>query len=423
MKKSVISIGFIMLILFFSTGCKSVFTTEGRLYSSAKKSINQNRFDVAMENLVDSLIIDPEYKKAQSLLKEGFFRGIDYYEGMIKRHSDRRNITHLDIRAESYLSLDAMMMAVQKLPLLIDRETGLTLKLAVKDYKDELAQALDMAAEAHYQEGVRFSILPGRENAKKASKEFLKALSYIPGYKDAVQREGEARSRAMQRLVILPFVTGNNNYFGVDVPGIINGSVEAFLLSDSETMEYTQIVEQEHIDTLIRAQKISMQSLYNSAASIDVGNLLNGNLILTGRITRLDWSDPRTQFQNVTRTAVVQAAADDLIDHPELQAGDTFTVTAEVTYYRQKSSASIRLNYRLIDIETGLVLYSDIFSAEEVSEATWATFTGDVRALTSQDTQAVNVWKKDAQSSRKLVQQLSDEAGRVIGDKLSKFLK
>lgn len=423
MKKSVFFFVLIFSVLFLLTGCKSVFTPEGRLYSAARKSINQNRFDDAMVNLVESLVIDPEYKKARNLLKESFYRGIDYYEGQINSHSSLQNLSHLDVRAESYLSLDTMMKAAQNMPPLIDDETGLALTLVVRDYQDKLTEALEMAAEAHYREGINLSSLAGRENAKKASKAFLKTLYYMPGYKDAVQRETEAREKAMQRLVILPFVTGSNTYFGVDVPGIISGAVEATLLGDAETMEYTQIIEQEQIDTLIRAQKIGLHSLYDSSTSVEVGSLLNGNLILTGRITRLDWADPRTVFQTVTRTADVEATAEDLIAHPELQVGDPLTVTAEVTYYRQISSASLRLNYRLIDIETGLILFSDLFSEEIESEAAWATFTGDSRALTSQDNQAVNVWKKDAQSSRKLVQELSDEAGRFIADKLSGFLK
>jgi hypothetical protein len=404
-------------------GCKSIFTPEGRLYSSARKSIQQNHFDTATANLVESLIIDSEYKKAQNLLKESYYKGIDYYEEKIKRNADIQNINHLDTRAESYMSLDKMMQAIKKLPPLIDEETGLPLSFALIDYQNELAEALNMAAEAHYREGIRLGQLSGRENAKNASREFLKSLAYIPGYKDAVQREAEARDRAMQRLVILPFVIGNNRYFGVDVPEIITGSVESILMNDSEAMEYTQIVEQEQIDTLIRAQQIGLQSLYSSSTSVEVGNLLNGNLILTGRITQLDWSDPRTLFQTITRTAEIQATADDLIDNPGLQVGDLLSVTADVTYYRQVSSASIRMNYRLIDIETGQILFSDTFSDELDSEAAWATFTGDKRALTSQDNQAVNVWKRDAQSSRKLIQQLSDEAGKLIAEELSIFLK
>ena len=423
MKKIGILSTLILVILFFSTGCKSVFTPEGRLYSSARKSIQQNQFDRATADLVESLIIDPEYKKAQNLLKESYYKGIDYYDEKIKRNADFQNINHLDTRADSYLSLDRMMQAIKKLPPLIDEETGTPLSFATIDYQNELAEALLMAAEAHYEEGIRLSGLSGRENAKNASKEFLKSLSYIPGYKDAVQRETEARDNAMQRLVILPFVIGNNRYFGVDVPGIITGSVESTLLNDSEAMEYTQIVEQEQIDTLIRAQQIGLQSLYNSTSSVEVGNLLNGNLILTGRITQLDWSDPKTLFQTVTRTAEIQATADDLVEHPELQVGDPLNVTADVTYYRQVSSASIRMSYRLIDIETGQILFSDTISDEVESEAVWATYTGDKRALTSQDNQAINVWKKDAQSSRKLIQQLSDEAGQLIAAELSNFLK
>ncbi len=423
MKKSLVIITLVLLSLFLLSGCRTVFTPEGRLYSAAKKSARQNQFDHALVKVVEALSIDPEYQKALDFLKENYYRGIEHYEMTIRNHSDLYDTTDLDVRADSYLSLTTMMDAVKKLPPLIDTETGAPVTLSLRDYSRELSEALDRAAEAHYREGLRYSSLTGRENAKAASKEFLKTLSYLPGYKDAVQREAEAREQAMQRLVILPFVTGRNMYYGVDVPGIIGGAVEASLLSDPEAMEYTQIIAQEQIDPLIRTQNIAINSLYDSSQGVDVGSMLNGNVILTGRITQLEWSDPRTMFQTVTRVADVQATPQDLAENPELQEGDLLSVTAEVTYYRQISSAAIRVNYKMIDVETGVVLFSDMFNREEKSEARWASYSGDSRALTSQDSQAVNVWKKDSDSSRKLVQKIAEEVGESIAEELSVFLR
>lgn len=420
MKKALI-LSVIITILFTVSGCKSLFTEEGRLFRHAKSFEKSRQYDDAVERVVQALVIDPEYKKAIKFLKETYPDAVAYYEREAQEGEKSTGLAAVDRRAKAFISLNRITDAMSTLPPLTDPDTDRLLGFSIKSYTDEMNAAILAAAEAHYQEGLRLSALGDRENAKKASKEFLRTLEYVPGYKDALQREAAATEEAMQRLVFLPFDRVDAGYYSVDTSSIIRDTAESIIISDGEVMKYTTIVDRSQLSRIIEEQQLGLSALFDESTTLEIGNLLNANLIVTGEVTQVSRNNPTLNRQLVSRQKEVIPTAEELGREPV--EGETVTVTADVAIYREYSSAAIRVSFKLIDMEKGAVVLSDTVTKEITSEARWAEYAGDERALTYNDETLVNNWDRNAKGVIELIGEAAEEAGTHVGLRLKEYLR
>ena len=56
-------------------------------------------------------------------------------------------------------------------------------------------------------------------------------------------------------------------------------------------------------------------------------------------------------------------------------------VEAQVIIFKRSTSARIRGSYSIVDVETARILKSDSFEESSSSNVSWATFSGDERAI------------------------------------------
>ena len=422
MKKSrlIIILTLAVTAMFFS-GCKSLFTQEGRYYSDAKSAIRRSAYAQGIHSLSMALQLDPEYRKALLLLTEAYPAGIDLYEKEARKYSGGLDLDSLDRTAGAYRALVSIRDSIGMLPALVHPKTGIPLYFSPPDYREQMKQAELNAAEGHYQEGIRLSMNDDRESAKQSSREFLKAMDYVPDYRDARQREAAVRQQATQRLALLPFTVTLGVNYGVDIPHIIPDNVIDGIINDPQVMEYTVIVDREQVEQVIRNQRLSLSGMYDESTGVEIGKLMNANLILAGSVGNITFDKPTLNFREDTREAVVPATEADLGRPPT--EGETILVTAIVTTYRAWSSARMVTSFKLIDIETGTLALSNAFIQETADERIWAEYSGDARALTDADRQHVDEGRRSVKKVPELLAELSVSTGRLIADRLRGYLK
>jgi len=410
-------------ILFLFSGCKTLFTPEGRFYGDAKSALRHRQYSQGIAYLSEALRLDPEYKKAILLLEESFVPGVRYYENEVRAVSGGADLNSLDRTAAAYTALVSMAESARSLPALVHPKTGRPLSYTVADYREQMARAREAAAEGHYQEGLRYAGMEGREAAKQASREFLKALEFVPGYRDAAQRETAARQEATQNVVFLPFRIRSGAYYGVDISRIIPETAMGEIQDDPAVMEYTNIVEQELVDQVIAAQKTAMSGLYDNATGVEIGKMVNANLILAGSVDNITWENPATYYKTQDRSADVPATAEDVLAGLAVTEGDLITVTAAVTRFHSRSSARFQVSYKLIDIESGTVVFSQSQVFETEDNERWGEFEGDSRALTEEDLALLELWQEPVKKVPVLLGIISREAGERIASRLKGYLK
>ena len=192
----------ILLILIIATamlvGCKSLFTREGNLLTEAMNAQSQGNYHAAVLKAAESVRIDNEYQEAITFLRDVYPEANSYYKQKIdeKKSSGRAFVN--DEIAGLYNMLHSINEAVRTLPPIYDPQTKATVDFSYTDYRSDLEKYRELAAEDHYQEGLKYSKLKGRENSKTAAKEFETALSFVPDYKDAEKRKSSALEAGTQ---------------------------------------------------------------------------------------------------------------------------------------------------------------------------------------------------------------------------------
>jgi hypothetical protein len=163
MKKKILLV--VLILTLVLTGCKSLFTREGNLLGDAKKAGNRGNYQTAVLNAVESIRIDNEYADAITYLKEIYPKAVSYYKQKIEEKKTSTDLFKNDQIADYYSCLYSINEAVKTLPAINDPKTKSPLNLEYTNYKSELDQHIQIAAEDHYQEGLRFMKMKGCETA------------------------------------------------------------------------------------------------------------------------------------------------------------------------------------------------------------------------------------------------------------------
>jgi hypothetical protein len=412
-------VGFLAILALFSS-CKS-FSLEGQFYSQGKNAARRSQFDVAVENLVQAVSLDGEYKKAILLLEETYPKGIEYYRGILRRMEGRDDLEALDSRADSYISLVNMARSIQDTPFLAHPKTDEPIRFPVYDYSAEKEMALSAAAEGHYQEGIRLSSLDERESDKAASKQFLRSLHYIPDYKDAEERENEARSGASQQLVFLPFRGDRPKYGTLNVNDYLMDKLVSTLLDDRGALEYTTLVDRSQMEMALEEQMLSMTGLFDESTSIEIGEMVSANIVFTGQVTQVSLNRPKSQVIREDRSKTVTATEADL-DRTPLE-GETVTVSGEVVFHSLDSSARLIAGFKLIDIETGTILLNETYRAERTDSARWISLEGDSRILSGEEKVLLTAYDREVKGTDELLLECTDEVAQNMAKTLAAYLR
>ncbi|MDC7222062.1 MAG: hypothetical protein PQJ59_19190 [Spirochaetales bacterium] len=410
----------ILLLISFLVSCKS-FSTEGQYYSAGKSAARSAKYDVAVENLVQAIHLDREFKKAILLLDEVYPEGLEYYRGIIRLSVGRNDLEALDNRAASYSSLVAMVSAVENFPKIEHPKTGENLSFERVDYSVQKEEALLKAAEGYYQEGIRLASLKAREDSKAASKAFLKCLGYIPDYKDAGKRELNARSDASQQLLFIPFSGENYSRPGMELKDILLESISTAVLNDSNAMEYTTVIDRSLLELTLEEQKALLTGLYDEEKGIELGRLVSANMVFTGTISLISWDDPKLNMFKEHREKIVSPTASDLGRAPT--EGETLTVSGVLNYHEQRSYAQLSASYKLIDIERGTILLNETFRSEAEDTKSWILLQGDQRVLTEEEREMLTLTDRDVKEVDQLLLECVDSIAHDMAFQLIGYLR
>ncbi len=453
MKRKLLLIIIAAAVIF--TGCKSLFTREGNLLSDAKQADKRGNYHAAVLSVVESVRIDNEYKKAIEFLIDIYPRANSYYALKIdEKRSGSEAFANDDI-VRFYGYLKDINEAVRTLPPLINPKTKMGISFTYTDYTRELDAALELAAEDHYREGLRFQKLSGRENAKVAAMEFEKALSYVPGYKDAETRASQALEAGTQILAFLPFVNNAWNIPTAQFSDIMLNTAISELMNDPSVMKFTKIIDRNMQQQLIEEQLGSLNAMMNDESRVEIGQLLNSNILITGTIDSARLEGPETSMNQYHRTAEITVEetaeqssgyyknenseslgyykdsetdpyykdADSDSSSAEETVYGTREIEADIFIYRKSIEFEVTVSYRAIDVETGTILKSDTLNILTEDSSEWAEWSGNEDALTWEDKLLIDTYEESVLSAQQLASESAEEVGIDMALGLASFLK
>ncbi len=133
----------------------------------------------------------------------------------------------------------------------------------------------------------------------------------------------------------------------------------------------------------MQEQALSQRGIIDESMAVEVGKILGVNEILSGKITQIIVSPEQTtrNVRNEKKRVVIRREkyVDD--EGKEKVRKIYGEVEAKVIVFKRTTSARIRGSYNIVDVETARILKSDSFEEFSSSNVSWATYSGDDRAI------------------------------------------
>ena len=355
------------IILSLTYGC-ATFMEYGKLEKNARQSYQRGNYDLAVFDCAAALNINPDYGKAQALIKDAFRMAVDAHESRIRELGHSSAGFRWDEVVSEYEALIKLDQTVKSLPTLTDKETDDAMKFEMADYTQELATAKTNAAEAHYQEGILLSQNDDVDSHKQAAKEFKKACGFCPGYKDADQLYETERQAGVKRIAIIPFEdkTGKAGKYG-SLSDIIVDDVVSDIMRDPDAMEFLEIISRDQLAQVLQEQDLGQAGIVDSQTAADIGKVLGVHEIVTGKISQIIYIPPATVTRNVSREKEVVTGTEKYThsDGKAKQRNVYDKVKATVYIHTRTASASISGSYAIVEAKTARLKKSESFSQRE----------------------------------------------------------
>ncbi|HSN61604.1 MAG TPA: hypothetical protein VLR49_11765, partial [Ferruginibacter sp.] len=239
-----------------------------------------------------------------------------------------------------------------------------------ENFSTQLLETKQYAAEDYYNTASAFLDKTGRENAKKAYTYFKKTDKYIAGYKDVQSKINEAYESAIVDVVINP--VEDNSFFS-------NSSWGSSGLNYSN--EYFQ-------RTLVRDLSYNNNNSNYAARFYSDWEAQRANVqpdwIVDLRLRNMDLPQPASYTYRRNRSAQIQKGTD-TSGRPVYQ-----TVYATVNITRMSFTARADMEVLIRDVETARTISNRNFREDYRWQEERASYSGDSRALDSQDWQLIN---------------------------------
>jgi len=371
---------FLFVLVFFGS---SIYAQSHReLTKDAEKAYESQRFDEAVFLSINALMKEPTFSKVIEVLQLALPAAIRTNEGKIAQlkestasFSGDNTVEDCQEIVQRYNTLIKINDNLLNLPVIQPKKGG-PVKFETKSYNSELREAKDalmankeLAAEQHYQSGLDLLKISDIEKSKAAAKEFKKALSFVPDYKDASSMYEQARKLGIKRIAIIPFEnkSGKNQYGAIGE--MMTDQIITDLIQNKTAMEFVEIISRDQLQQVMQEQNLGSSGIISENSAIELGKVLGVNELLIGQITQITSSETSTTSKVYKNENTIYSKQ------------GNYQVYAEVTEYQKGASASINGSYKIIDVKTAKMITGDSFKKDYSFLSHWGTFRGDEQAL------------------------------------------
>lgn len=421
-RKNILAVGSLLVVILLASGCGAA----GRLVKKARLNYQRGDYDSAFFNCAASLRIDPNNSDAQTLIQDSFRAADNKHNNTIKGLKSSSDKFKWDDIFSGYEALIKINNEIGSLPTLMNKDTRAIIKFDIADYTQDLGNARNNAAEAHYQQGMYLSEKEGRDAMKQAAKEFKTAERFVSGYKDSAEMYEKCRKAGIKRIAIIPFIdkSGKKGKYGA-MPEMMVDLIVSNVMNDKESMEFLEVISRDQLEHVLDEQDLGAVGILDPETIVMVGKILGVHEILTGKITQIIYTPDRKTDRRIKERERVVIGKEDYTDKngnvkQRNVMGDVF---ANVRIFTKVSSASIVGSYQSIDVQTAKVNKMDNFVGRGEFRHEWATYNGDARALNKKTKKLVNTSEEFSPVEEEMVRKALINLSNSLAQKLKEYVR
>ena len=404
---------------------------HGKLMESALASYRVNDYEAALREAVMALKYKPDYEEAQNFAPTFFDAAVENRQDRIRSLASSSRRFKWDGIVAEYEALIEINSLVRSLPPLRHEKTLQRITFNTKDYTHHLNEALEKAAEAHYQEGIQIAnSSDDAETQKRAAKEFKKADTFVPGYKDARTRYQQTRSAGIKRIAILTFEDKSRKRYAYGaVAETITDNIISSVLNNPVATEFLTIVSRDRLEQVLAEQDLSRTRWLDRKTAASIGNVLGIHEIVVGQITQIIYTPPQIEETRFDRRARVKkrTGTETYVDKKgrtkKRPKYSEVRISARVVHYQLLSSVSIIGSYKILDAQTAELKKADNFTTTHEFKAEWGRFTGDKDALSSRDLALVLHDEARPPIEEVMVLEAANELSKKLAEALKAYVR
>ncbi|MFY0598080.1 MAG: hypothetical protein JXR03_00315 [Cyclobacteriaceae bacterium] len=317
---------------------------------TGKKALEQGDYDLAVSQSIKRLKSNGDSKKARSTLRKAYKLALDVHIDNIARAEASSDSFKWEQMTSNYQSINNLYEAIRRCP------SCLELVPDPSRYDRELAESQQKAAEVRYGLGVEaMKRKQFRKDALEAHRHFEIVRQLVPRYKDIEDKLSESLYFATLKVVVKP----------IPSPGrLLEVKHEFFVNKINEYLHHEPINKYVRFYTPQEAENQRLEFV-DHVIKMEFDGFSLGNI-----------------FQNNTEKEVSR----DSVKIATKDGEDIYgTVTASLKITEVSISGGGQLDFKIMDNDTRKVITQEKMPSEYVWTASWATFKGDKRALSTEE--------------------------------------
>lgn len=332
--------------------------------ASSEKYLQKGQYEKAIDKSVKKLRKDPGNDKELFVLKEAYGKARSFDRDRVDfLEKEGREENYVEIY-DLYIRMDNRQDKIKTLPSSVLQEFTLV------NYDDKLIASKEQAAEASYALGLDYLSKGGKEDARRAYREFQTVKSIYSNYKEVDAKLSQARYEGTNQVL---FVIENNSES--ILPSRFDEELRKIALSDLN-------------DTWIQYSVYEDEELY-----YDYFVILNIRDIIVSpeQITKEKYTDSK-EIQDGTKYVLDEngnVKKDSLGN--DIREPNFITVEAEITETRQYKEGIVGGLIEYINVDTDQLEKRENISVTAFFEHFSSSFNGDRRALSKESQERIEV--------------------------------
>lgn len=205
---------------------------------------------------------------------------------------------------------------------------------------------------------------------RKAYSEFDRIMEKDPGYKDAARLRQEAVTKGQYSIAVVPFTTTGRRE---DVASRLQAQVMTGLTSTRDP--FLRIVDRENMERILEEQRLGLSGVVDEQTAVRVGNLMGAQAVLMG--TLIEFREEPGQLRRSTKNGFESYR----VQRTNSETGEKYFETrykaVRYTEYFQENKVHVSFSYRLVSLETGEVLMSQVVDRDASDHIYYAAYDGN----------------------------------------------
>ena len=359
---------FIFLCTIFLFSCKS-----------AEKLYNKGRYDEAVMLAAKKLQKKPGNAELLNVLQDAYRFAVNGHESNIRNLANSNSDLRWEHIYSEYQQLQALYEAIRRSPSVYDI-------VQPTDYSSYLATYKEEAGNARYERGLELMDQDNKQSYRQAYSEFQKALALKPGDLSIKQKMQESYENAVTNVVIQPLNRFGYQYTNYDFD-YRNFNYEILRYLNNNKGQFVR---------------------YYSPSEARSGHLKTDNSV---EMRFSDVNIGRYRDQRSTREVSKQVVSKEIIISKDSVVREYTTVKVKIITTIRSINADGLLQATVRDYYDRRI-WNDTYRGEYSWTYSFATYTGDERALSDEDKKLINQREQWPPSNDEIIRIIMEEIQR-----------